>query len=55
LILGKKKDKKAIKKLKAQGVIIPDKTKKECCKKYKKNKEHRCEKCPCFDLIKKVA
>ncbi|PCE66165.1 hypothetical protein [Sediminicola luteus] len=42
-------DKKALKQL------IPDKTKSKCCKKFKKGEHKRCGKCPCFDLLKKVA
>ena len=31
------------------------KVKSKCCKKYKKSESKRCKKCPCFDLLKKVA
>jgi len=51
----KKKQKKAIKKLKALGVDLPKDVKPNCCKKYKKGENKRCKKCPCFDLLKKVA
>ncbi|MFB9055487.1 hypothetical protein ACFFU9_01915 [Mariniflexile ostreae] len=53
--MGKKKQKKAIKKLQSLGVITSDKVKSSCCKKYKKGEQKRCKKCPCFDLLKKVA
>ncbi|WP_197276043.1 hypothetical protein [Mangrovimonas sp. TPBH4] len=58
--MGKKKDKKkkkkeAIKQLHASGIINADKVKSSCCKKYKKGENKRCKKCPCFDLLKKVA
>jgi hypothetical protein len=53
--VGKKKNKKAIKKLRKLGVELPEKVKSSCCKKYKKDESKRCKKCPCFDLIKKVA
>ncbi|MDY7395924.1 hypothetical protein UMM65_11765 [Aureibaculum sp. 2210JD6-5] len=52
--MGKKKKKKAIKKLQKLG-LIPEKVKSDCCKKYKKSEQKRCKKCPCFDLLKKVA
>jgi len=59
-ILGKKKKenkkhKKALKALHKAGIINPDKVKSKCCKKYKKGENKRCSKCPCFDLLKKVA
>jgi len=53
--LGKKKNKKAVKELKKLGVITSDKVKSKCCKKFKKGEHKRCKKCPCFDLLKKVA
>lgn len=53
--VGKKKKKKAIKKLRKLGVELPEKVKSSCCKKFKKGENKRCKKCPCFDLIKKVA
>jgi len=53
--LGKKKNKKAIKELGKLGVELPKKVKSSCCKKYKKSENKRCKKCPCFDLVKKVA
>jgi len=52
--LGKKKQKKAKKKLQEIG-IISEKAKTSCCKKYKKSENKRCKKCPCFDLLKNVA
>lgn len=51
----KKKQKKAAKKLKALGIAVPEKVKSSCCKKYKKGENKRCKKCPCYDLLKKVA
>jgi len=51
----KKKQKKAIKKLRKLGIELPEKVKSSCCKKFKKGENKRCKKCPCFDLIKKVA
>ncbi len=53
--VGKKKQKKAIKKLRKLGLDVPEKVKSSCCKKFKKGENKRCKKCPCFDLIKKVA
>jgi hypothetical protein len=51
----KKKQKEAIKKLRKLGVELPEKLKSSCCKKFKKGENKRCKKCPCYDLIKKVA
>jgi len=55
----KKKDKKLKKKrlvkLSEKGVASLGKVKSKCCKKYKKAESKRCKKCPCFDLIQKVA
>ena len=55
----KKKDKKLkrerIKVLESFGCDSLGKVKSKCCKKYKKAECKRCKKCPCFDLIKKVA
>jgi len=53
--VGKKKQKKAIKKLRKLGLDVPEKVKTICCEKFKKRKNKRCKKCPCFDLVKKVA
>jgi len=57
--LGKKKQKKeeakALKKLAKSPIKIGDKVKSKCCDKYKKSESKRCKKCPCFDLMKKVA
>jgi len=50
--LGKKKQKKTIKKLIKLGVIKSDAVKTSCCKKYKKGQQKRCAKCPCYDLFK---
>ena len=33
----------------------PKACKTKCCKKYKKGENKRCSKCPCYDLMKKVA
>ncbi len=27
----------------------------KCCKKYKKGEKKRCTRCPCYDLLKRVA
>lgn len=35
--------------------LNPGKCKTKCCKKYKKGEQKRCKKCPCYDLLKKVA
>jgi hypothetical protein len=57
--MGKKKNKKLkeerISVLKNSGIETLGKVKSKCCKKYKKAESKRCKKCPCFDLIKKVA
>jgi hypothetical protein len=54
--VGKKnKYKKALKELQLLGIEVPKKVKKDCCKKYIKGENKRCKKCPCFNLIKKVA
>ncbi|WP_188461266.1 hypothetical protein [Bizionia arctica] len=50
----KKEKKKALKALQASGMIT-DKVKSSCCEKFKKKESKRCKKCPCFDLLKKVA
>ncbi|RKR14522.1 hypothetical protein CLV91_0599 [Maribacter vaceletii] len=49
------KNKKAIKRLAKTVSINPNKLKSKCCNKYKKSESKRCGKCPCFDLLKKVA
>lgn len=51
--MGKKK--KASKKSHKLGIELQKKVKSNCCKKFKKGENKRCKKCPCFDLIKKVA
>ncbi len=33
----------------------PKVCKTKCCRKYKKGENKRCSKCPCFDMLKKVA
>lgn len=57
--MGKKKkiSKKAEKELKKVALrhLVSDKVKSKCCKKYKKSEAKRCGKCPCFDLMMKVA
>ena len=58
--MGKKKKNKKLKekrlvKLSENGIESLGKVKSKCCKKYKKAESKRCKKCPCFDLIKKVA
>jgi len=53
--VGKKKQKKAIKTLEKFGIKLPNKVKSSCCEKFKKSEDKRCGKCPCFDLLKKVA
>tara|TARA_R100001369_G_C3248754_1_gene155638 strand:+ start:507 stop:680 length:174 start_codon:yes stop_codon:yes gene_type:complete len=57
--MGRKKDKKLkkedIKVLDTSGLNSLNKVKSKCCKKYKKTESKRCKKCPCFDLLKKVA
>ena len=54
-VLGKKKQKKAVKKLHKAGIISSCNVKSSCCSKYKKSEKKRCKKCPCYDLLKKVA
>jgi hypothetical protein len=58
--MGKKKKnnklkKERIKVLETSGFDALGKVKCKCCKKYKKAESKRCKKCPCFDLLKKVA
>ena len=58
--MGKKKKNKALKKerikvLQSNGIDTLGKLKSKCCKKFKKAESKRCKKCPCFDLLKKVA
>jgi len=58
--MGKKKKdeklkKQRVKTLKTEGAESLGKVKSRCCKKYKKAESRRCKKCPCFDLLKKVA
>jgi hypothetical protein len=57
--MGKKKDKKLRKErlnnLNSKGVETLVNVKSKCCKKYKKSEQKRCKKCPCFDLLSKVA
>lgn len=58
--MSKKKKSKQLKKerikvLETNGYEALGKVKSKCCKKYKKAEHKRCKKCPCFDLLKKVA
>ena len=58
--MGKKKKNKKLKEerikvLETNGLDALGKVKSKCCKKYKKAESKRCKKCPCFDLLKKVA
>lgn len=57
--MGKKKcaklKDKRLKKLEVKGPESLGKVKSKCCKKYKKAEAKRCKKCPCFDLLQKVA
>ncbi len=52
---GKKLKKERIRVLQTSGLDTLGNVKPKCCKKYKKSEFKRCKKCPCFDLIKKVA
>jgi hypothetical protein len=52
---NKKLKKERIKVLENFGFDTLGEVKSKCCKKYKKAECKRCKKCPCFDLIKKVA
>ncbi len=52
----KKKLKKAILAEKAvMRALSCGNCKSKCCKKYKKCESKRCKRCPCVDLLKKVA
>tara|TARA_R110000796_G_scaffold116524_5_gene229082 strand:+ start:134 stop:310 length:177 start_codon:yes stop_codon:yes gene_type:complete len=58
--MGKKKKNKKLKKerikvLETSGIASLGNVKSKCCKKFKKSESKRCKKCPCFDLLKKVA
>ena len=62
-----KKEKKGAKNLKGEKKILKlqqkalktmakaTKLKSKCCAKYEKGEHKRCGKCPCFDLLKRVA
>lgn len=52
---AKKLKEKRLNKLVELGADHLGKVKSKCCKKFKKCETKRCKKCPCFDLIKKVA
>ena len=52
---NKKLKKERLKVLETCGVEALGKVKAKCCKKYKKAENKRCKKCPCLDLLKKVA
>ncbi|WP_220473534.1 hypothetical protein [Flagellimonas pelagia] len=51
----KKKEKKKLKKALLKNLSTQGKLKSKCCEKFKKGENKRCSKCPCFDLLKKVA
>ena len=62
--MGKKKEHREKKQLQAiTGGLKPknlknllsQNVKTKCCKKYKKGEKKRCGRCPCYDLLKKVA
>ena len=60
--MGKKKVKKEQKELQAITLkpknlknLLSQNVKSKCCKKYKKGEKKRCGRCPCYDLLKKVA
>jgi len=57
--MGKKKNKKLrnerLLAIKQYGSEILGEVKDECCDKFMKSEKKRCEKCPCFDLILKIA
>ncbi len=50
-----KKRKKADKAIRLPKVSGATKLKSKCCDKYRKGEHKRCKKCPCFDLLQKVA
>lgn len=52
-----KKSKDFLKKLerKALQKRIPEKCKTKCCEKYEKSELKRCGRCPCYDLLQRVA
>lgn len=52
---AKKLKEKRLNKLVELGTDHLGIVKSNCCKKFKKCETKRCKKCPCFDLIKKVA
>jgi hypothetical protein len=52
--MGKKKKAKKLQKARLKE-LNPGKCKTKCCNKFKKGEHKRCKKCPCFDLLKKVA
>ncbi|TXK06990.1 hypothetical protein [Flagellimonas aequoris] len=55
-VMGKKKkEKKKLKKALLKNLSNQGKLKSKCCEKFKKGESKRCSKCPCFDLLKKVA
>ncbi|MDX1363624.1 hypothetical protein [Arenibacter latericius] len=56
----KKKDKKLMKAEKKKQkkllkAMAPPGCKTKCCEKYLKSESKRCKRCPCFDLMAKVA
>jgi len=50
----KKKAAEKIEKGKLKALALKG-CKTKCCKKYKKNENKRCKRCPCYDLMQKVA
>lgn len=53
--MGKKKEKATKKRKAILRELDPKSCKTKCCKKYKKKESKRCKRCPCYDLLKKVA
>lgn len=56
----KKNDSVSVKPLKKKQLKALDRAttkscKTKCCEKYKKKESKRCSKCPCFDLLARVA
>ena len=57
--MSKKEDAKVKKKKKKKNLLNKIKTaencKSSCCEKYKKGEKKRCDRCPMYDLFKKVS
>jgi len=53
-VMGKKKKEAKLIKSRLKE-LDSKKCKTKCCEKYKKGEHKRCKRCPCFDLLKKVA